>query len=127
MRRLDMLRKRAVKVAMGLPQRTPSRLIYEIFQIIPIEKEREMQIVRLLYPALSTLPRLSHGVNTRQFSARLLSRPKFRLVSTHKVALGRFVDIYNGLPDDMRVLLNNQHVVSDSYIKYRIKDYFIRK
>ena len=62
--RVSVFQKRAIEVAMSLPLRTDSRLVYKGFRTLPIDVLRNIEIVLLVCPILHTLSRPLHLRNT---------------------------------------------------------------
>ena len=121
---VNVLQRRTIKVTMCLAFRTDSQPVYRVFRTFPVEVLRNIAIVLLVHPILHILPTSQHEINTRRSASRLILPTRLRLTSTDNLPLPTFVSLYNQLPDEIRTLLENQHVCSDLHLERSVQNHY---
>ena len=125
--KIDVLLRRAIKVALKLPHRTPSEQVYDRLGALPIVRLREMKTTLLLYPTLQSLKRLPHDHNTRARSSGSLYPPRHAHSSARDSPASLFISLFNQFPEELRNVLDNQNILNDSYVKRCIRQFFFSK
>ena len=117
-------RARSLGTSPSSPTATSTSNDCNFSQIMPVMNRYALRLSLLMSPLLGSLQRPQHDRPTRYRMAGLLAPPRLRLSATRRAPVAAFTALFNGLPVEIRDLIENQYVLSVAHVKISLRRYF---
>ena len=122
---LHRLQKKAVRMVTNSDRLAHSDPIFRNIRALPFHNLYATNLVKMVYPEMRSFTLPDHGYPTRLYESGNLPITTLSMTSSRKSPLPNFVNIYNGLPRELKNYLENPFVCRHMFIKRMLKNHFI--